>query len=95
MNCCNNPLEGSSFNESRASVKSICTAWAPRVETAANVRDGFGDQIVDEHLCADSRRSPRAGYSRLSADAEITACLTGTFASRPCAAGDNRPAWVE
>jgi hypothetical protein len=70
---------GSIFIARRPSVKSTCTLWAP-----------FARQRRISFSCSPSRSSmnwsrvypgiPSEGYMSDSAEGEITACFTGTFA---------------
>ena len=72
---------GSSFTDSRPSVKSTCTLWAP----ASRHRRMSASASPTRSSRKASRGypgSPSAGYSRLRAEAEITACFTGTVAYR-------------
>jgi hypothetical protein len=44
------PPDGSSFSESRASVKSIWTQWAPPIQAAADLVGGLPDEVLDERF---------------------------------------------
>jgi hypothetical protein len=67
-------FDGSSFSESRASVKSI---WTVR---AADVGLRLANEILEEYRSR-IRGDLRCGYNRLSADAEMTACFNGSSVS--------------
>ena len=55
------------------------------LQAAANFGLVLVDQVLDE-LVARIARQPSAGYIRLNADGEITACLTGSVACRSASA---------
>ena len=76
------PLEGSSLIESRPSVKSSLHGVGAGVERAADVGLGLVDQVFKKGSSRGYPSMPPSGYSRLSADGAMTACLTGTVAWR-------------
>ena len=72
--------EGSILTASRPSVKSICTLCAPLLQAIADLGLVLAQQVLDE-LISRVAVDLSAGYMRLKADGEITACFTGTWHS--------------